>query len=118
MNWLQKGVFCKQEIFSENALKGLLYKDSLFLSVSETIFPALLAAVKFAVTRDKGELRKSLMLLSFLLLLFITFIFTRIFLIFLRFLLNLILSNPTQQNLHLPASIVIIIYLKNTAIVK
>ena len=102
MNWLQKGVFCKQEIFSENALKGLLYKDSLFLSVSETIFPALLAAVKFAVTRDKGELRKSLMLLSFLLLLFIIFISTRISVIFLIFLLNLILSNPTQQNLHFP----------------
>ena len=53
MNWLQKGVFCKQEIFSENALRGLLYKDSLFLSVSETLFPALLAAVKFVITGEK-----------------------------------------------------------------
>ena len=53
MNWLQKRVFCKQEIFSENALRGLLYKDSVFLSVSETLFPALLAAVKFVITGEK-----------------------------------------------------------------
>ena len=69
MHWFNKDtVPCKLEIFSEDALKNLLSKDSLLSNISDALSPALLPAVKFAITVGKGELRKSLILLSFLLL--------------------------------------------------
>ena len=50
-------VSCKLEIYS---------KDSLLSNVSDAFSAALLPAVKFAITGEKGGARKSLILLLFL----------------------------------------------------
>ena len=69
MHWFNKNVvFCKQEIYSDNALKSLLSKESLLSNVSDALSPVLVPAAKSVNTGEKGELRKSLMQLSFLLL--------------------------------------------------
>ena len=61
-------VSCKQEILSDDALRSLLSKESLLSNVSDALSPALLPAAKSVNTGEKGELRKSLVQLSFLLL--------------------------------------------------
>ena len=72
MHWFSK-VSCKQEIFSADALRSFLSKESLFSNVSDTHSPELLPAAKFAITGEKGELRKSFIQLSFVILCFIWF---------------------------------------------
>ena len=76
MHWFnQDTTSCKQEIFSEDAL-GKLSFQRLFFPMSVIHSPALLSADKFSITGEKGELRKLLILFSFLLVLYILFIFT------------------------------------------
>ena len=87
-----KIVSCKQKIFSDDALRNLISKDSFLSNVSYALSSALLPAAKFAITGGKGKMRKSLILLPFLLLLFILFTFTHISVIFPRLVLNLNLS--------------------------
>ena len=98
MQWFNKDIVSfKQEIFSDDAARSLFFEESPLSNVSNSPYPALLSAPKFALTGEKGELRKSLIQLSFLLLFFVVFfVFTRISLIFPRIVINLNLSNPAK----------------------
>ena len=87
----------KQEIFSDNAVRSLFSKVSLLSNISGALYLALLQVTKLAITGEKGELRKSLIQLSFLLLSFVLFVLTYIFLIFPRHVLNLNLYNPAKS---------------------
>ena len=69
MNWLNKDtVSCKQEFFSDDAVRSLFSKESLLSNVSDALYPALLPPPKVAVTEEKGELKMSLIQLLFLLI--------------------------------------------------
>ena len=97
MHWFNKNVvFYKQQIYSVNALKSLLSKACLLPNFSDALSPVLVPAAKSVNTGEKGELRKSLMQLSFLLLFFVLFILAHISLIFPRLVLNLYLSIPAN----------------------
>ena len=67
-----------------HALRSLISKESFLSKVSDALSPALLPAVKFAITEEKGELRKSLLLLSVLSLHFF-FVFIHFYTYFLNF---------------------------------
>ena len=86
----------KKNFFLDDALRSLLSsKNSILSSVSGVFYPA--ASNVFAIAGGKSELRKSLILLSFLLLLFTFRSPTHISFIFLRLFLNLNLSNPAKS---------------------
>ena len=54
MHWFNKNsVFCKQDIYSDNALRSLLSKECLLSNVSDALSPVLVPAAKSVNTGKK-----------------------------------------------------------------
>ena len=74
MHWFNKDTVCKQEIFSDNAVKSLLSKKYLLSNVSDALSPVLLPAAKFVTTGEK--VNQESLSYNFYFCYFFVFIFT------------------------------------------